>query len=151
MTRHGHLHRSAINAIATESTTECRDYPNSASSTTKLQRRKYSMMTRRCLDTINSRSALSCRLTRQRISSPETAASSTVDDSAAIFATCHLSRRYSSSTHLCDMSPVDTSLVINPLSETLQQRRRYATVRRATVSARSTALRSPGTDQFVTL
>ena len=45
MARHGHLNRSTSNAIATEPTTECRNYPHSASSTTKLQRRQYGMMT----------------------------------------------------------------------------------------------------------
>ena len=155
MTRHGHLHRTAINAIATESTTECRDYPNSASSTTKLRRRKYGMMTQRrrqrlhslrtTLHTINFRSVLSCRLTEQRISSPEIVTSPTVDDSTVIFATrqligatCHLSTRYSSSTHLCDMSLVDTLLIVNPSLRHVTRRhviRHQLIVRNATTAS----------------
>ena len=92
MARHSHLNRSAINAIATEPITKCRDYPHSASSTTKLQRRQYGMMTQR---------------RRQRLNRLGT----TVDDSTVtkflryvtrpqpIFATRHSSTRYSSSTH----------------------------------------------------
>ena len=61
----------------------------------------------------HSRSALSCRLTEQRMSSTEIVTLSTVDDSTVIFATRHFSTRYSSSTHLCDTSLVDTLLVVN--------------------------------------
>ena len=111
MARHGHLNRTAINAIATKPTTECRDYLHSASSTTKLQQWQYGMMTqnavvsgltayeRRCLHTINSRSALSYRLTGQRMSSTR---------DSNIFN----GRRFDG--HLCDTSLVDTLLVVNP-------------------------------------
>ena len=188
MIRHGHLNRTPINAIATESTTEFRDYPHSASSTTKLQRWQYGMMTQRRRQRLNrlrttlpSHDQLQKRAVlpahRARMSSPEIVTSSTFDGSTVIFATRHLSTRYSSSTHLCYTSLVDTLLVVNPSvrhvtcrhvtrrqpicatcqsstrhsSETLQMCRCYATVRRITVSASSTAFRSPCTDQFVTL
>ena len=139
--------------------------PHSASSTTKLQRRQYSMMTQRrrqrlnrlrttlpSHDQLQKRAVLAAH--GQRMLSPEIVTTSAVDGSTVIFATRHLSTRYSSSTHPCDTSLVDTLIVINPLSETQQQRRRYvgcATVSRTTVSARSTAFRSSGTDQIVTL
>ena len=110
MARHGHLNRSAINAVATEPTTECRDYPHSASSTTKLQRRQYGMMTQRCCQRLNRLGTTlpsldqlqkinSCRFIGQRMSSPEILTSSTVGDSTVTFAIRHSSTRYSSSTH----------------------------------------------------
>ena len=80
MVRHSLLNRLAINAIATEPITECRDYPHSASSTTKLQQCQYGMMTQR---------------RRQRLNRLGT----TVDYSTVTFAIRHSSTRHSSSTH----------------------------------------------------
>ena len=139
MARHSHLNRSAINAIATEPTTECRDYPHSASSTTKLQRRQYGMMTQRRRQRLNRlRTTLPSHDQHQkRAILPVHRATDVITRDTNIFD----GRRFDG--HLCDTSLVDTLFVINPLSQTLQQRRRYvhcATVRQTTVSARSTAL-----------
>ena len=141
MARHSHqqLMRLLRNQPRSAETT-----PHSASSTTKLQ---YSMMTQRRRQRLNRvRTTLPSHDQLQKrvvLSAHRTTDVNTRDSN--IFN----GRRFDG--HLCDTSLVDTSFVIKPLSETLQQRRRNATVRRTSVSARATALRSPGTDQFVTL
>ena len=158
MAHNSHLNRSAINAIATDPTTEWRDYQHSAFSTTKLQPRQYGMMTQRrrqrlhrlrtTLHTINSRSVLSCRLTGQRKSSPKIVTSQRFDG------------------HLSDMSLFDTLLVVNPSLRHVTRRHvirhqpivrddtTASTLRHGPLNHRQCQVdhfRSPGTDQFVTL
>ena len=110
MTRHGHLHRSAINAIATESTTSAQTTQTPRLAPQKLQRRKYGMMTQHCRQRLNRlRTTLPSHDQLQKravLSAHRTTDVNTRDSN--IFN----GRRFDG--HLCDTSLVATLLVVNP-------------------------------------
>ena len=140
MARHGHLNRTAINTIATESTTECRDYPHSASSTTKLQRRQYGMMTQRRRQRLNR-----LRITlpshdqpQKRAVLPAQRATNVITRDSDIFN----GRRFDG--RLCDTLLVDTLLVVNPSVRHVTRRhviRHQPIVRYATTASTLPSLR----------
>ena len=102
MARHGHLNRSAINAIATT--------PHSVSIITKLQRRQYGMMTQRRRLRLNRLRTTppSHDQLQKRAVLPAPRATDVIARDSDIFN----GRRFDG--HLCDTSLVDTLLVVNP-------------------------------------